>query len=101
MHAKFLVVCLSIAATNIMAAEANNPPSPSANASAQPAIAGASTSNKSIASRRIIAPTISETRATRMPDGSLALICHDRPNPKATALRQRALDARSNPDQQP
>jgi|GEM_PF-5138217 len=96
MHAKLTLACLSIAATNVMAADANNPPSPPATSSAQ-----SNAPAKPIALRRVIAPTISETRATRMPDGSLAVTCVDRPNPKARALQQQTRSPQSNPDQQP
>jgi hypothetical protein len=96
MHAKLTLACLSIAATNVMAADANNPPSPPATSSAQ-----SNAPAKPIALRRVIAPTISETRATRMPDGSLAVTCVDRPNPKARAPQQLTRSPQSNPDQQP
>jgi hypothetical protein len=96
MHAKLALVCLSLATADAMAADANNPPSPSATSSAQ-----SSASGNLIAPRRIIAPTISETRATRMPDGSLAINCTDRPNPKAHAHVQQTRSPQLDPDQQP
>lgn len=51
--------------------------------------------------RQVVAPTISETRAVRMPDGSLSFVCNERPNPKATQLIQNARAAHALPDQQP
>jgi hypothetical protein len=92
MHAKLAFVCLSIIVADAMAADANNPAS-SATSSAQ--------ITKTVVPRRIIAPTISETRATRMPDGSLALSCNDRPNPKARPLSQQTRTPRIDPNQQP
>lgn len=91
MLAKLVFVCLSIAvAADAMAADANPPASPATQAAAKP-----------ISARRVIAPTISETRATRMPDGSLAITCTDRPNPKAHASLQQTRSPQLNPDQQP
>lgn len=95
MHAKLAFVCLSIVAADAMAADANYAAS-STTPSAQTAAVA-----KTIAPRRIMAPTISETRATRMPDGSLALSCNDRPNPKARALSQQTRNPRIDPNQQP
>jgi hypothetical protein len=95
MHAKLAFVCLSIIAADAMAVDANNPSS-SATPSAQTAAIG-----KTVVPRRFVAPTISETRATRMPDGSLALSCKNRPNPKARALSQQTRDPRIDPNQQP
>ncbi|HEX3897426.1 MAG TPA: hypothetical protein VHW73_14600 [Rudaea sp.] len=94
MHPKLALVCLSIAAANAMAAEANNPPS-------SPSSAQSTASDKSIAPRRIIAPTISETRATRMPDGSLAVTCIERPNPKARTHLQKTPSPQLDPGQTP
>jgi hypothetical protein len=96
MNIRLTLVCLSITAANAMAADANNPPSAPATASAQSSAAA-----KPIAPRRILAPTISETRATRMPDGSLAVTCVDTPNPKVRALQQHVRSPQLNPDQQP
>ncbi|MEP6484862.1 MAG: hypothetical protein ABJB01_10455 [Rudaea sp.] len=56
---------------------------------------------KKFAPRSVLAPTISETRVTRMPDGSLVISCNDRPNPKATASIQRARSPHVAVDQQP
>jgi hypothetical protein len=95
MHAKLVFVCLSIIAADAMAADANNAAA-STTPSAQTTAIG-----KTVVPRRIIAPTISETRATRMPDGSLALSCNDRPNPKARALSQQTRNPRIDPNQQP
>lgn len=66
----------------------------------------ATTSNTTAAptkpvARQVVAPTISETRVVRMPDGSLSFVCNDRPNPKATQLIQKARAAHALPDQQP
>jgi hypothetical protein len=92
MHAKLAFVCLSIIAADAMAADANNPSSPTTS-SAQ--------ITKTAVPRRIIAPMVAETRATRMPDGSLTLSCNDRPNPKARALSQQTRTPQIDPNQQP
>ncbi len=89
MHLKLAVFCLSMASASAIAADANT---------AQPSSTPAT---KKIAPRSVIAPTISETRATRMPDGSLSLNCADRPNPKARALIEQANTTHVVPDQQP
>jgi hypothetical protein len=91
MHAKLVFVCLSIISADVMAADANNPSS-SAISSAQ--------TTKMVVARHIIAPTVAETRATRMPDGSLALSCNVRPNPKASALSQQTRTPRIDSNQQ-
>jgi hypothetical protein len=95
MNAKLALACLSFAAVDALAADANIPPTPVLSSTQS------STSAKPIAPRRVVAPTISETRATRMPDGSLAINCTDRPNPKAHALPQQTRSPQRNPDQQP
>lgn len=51
--------------------------------------------------RQVVAPTLSETRVVRMPDGSLSYVCDERPNPKAMQLIQKARAAHAAPDQQP
>ena len=91
MHVKFAFVCFSIVAINAMAADANDSLS-----TPQTAAIG-----KTIGNRRIVAPMISETRAIRMPDGTLALDCNDRPNPKARALPIKTRSPQRNPNQQP
>ena len=94
MYAKLALACLSLAAADAWAADANNsPPAPSS--------AQSGTTAKSIAPRRIVAPKISVARATRMPDGSIAINCIDRPNPKAHAVPQQTRSPQLNPDQTP
>ena len=89
MHTKLAsILCLSMIAADAMAADTNT-------SSTQTA------ATHQVASRRIAAPLISETRATRMPDGSLALSCNDRPNPKAHATPQQTRSPQLNPNQQP
>ncbi len=56
---------------------------------------------KRFAPHRVVAPTISETRATVMPDGSLSLMCVDKPNPKAAAQLQKARTPAVDPSQNP
>ncbi len=89
MHLKLAVLCLALASAPALAADTNT---------AQTSIPS---STKKIAPRSVVAPTITETRATRMPDGSLSLNCVDRPNPKARALIEQANTTHVVPDQQP
>jgi hypothetical protein len=88
MYVKLVFVSLSIIFADAMAADAND---------ASSSIISSAQTTKSIVPRRIIAPTIAETRATRMPDGSIALSCNDRPNPKARALSQQTRNLRVDP----
>jgi hypothetical protein len=82
---------LSVIAIPAIAADAIPPAQPET--AAQPA--------KKFAPRSALAPTISETRVTRMPDGSLVMSCNDRPNPKAAALIEAMRSPQAALDQQP
>ena len=88
MPIRFSLLCFLLLGTSAMAADAPQPDS-----TVQPV--------KRFAPRSVTAPTISETRATRMPDGSLALTCLDRPNPKVAAQLRKAAAPAIDPDQRP
>jgi hypothetical protein len=95
MYTKLVYVFLSLVAVDAMAVDANDPPT------TKPATSAAQTAPKSIALPRINAPMYAETRATRMPDGSLAIMCADKPNPRARALPQQTRSPQVDPDQHP
>jgi len=88
---KFIVL-LSAALWAASASAADTLPvkslSAAASAKAAPAVA-----------RRMTSPTISVTTVTRHADGSLALDCAQKPNPKM--LAERAQSGKSNGAQQP
>jgi hypothetical protein len=86
MRTRFVLLCLLAFGADAMAADATTPSTPAA--TLKPVV------------RQVVAPTISETRATRMPDGSLAFTCVDRPNPKAQ-VRLQTNTPHVTPDNQP
>jgi hypothetical protein len=86
MNLKPLFFCLGLAA-NAAAAESSAPtPQPLAPSPQTKAAAG-SVAAKPGTLRRVLSPIISETSVVRRPDGSLALNCMDKPNPKALGAR--------------
>jgi hypothetical protein len=86
MRTRFVLLCLLAFGADAMAADATTPSTPAA--TLKPVV------------RQVVAPTISETRVVRNPDGSLSFVCDERPNPKATQLIQKARAAHALPDQQ-
>ncbi|HEX4480115.1 MAG TPA: hypothetical protein VH082_04855 [Rudaea sp.] len=87
MHIRLALLCLLVVGADAFAADSTTP-------------SNTTTPTKPVA-RRVVAPTVSETRVVVQPDGSLGFICVDRPNPKATALIQKARAKNALPDQQP
>lgn len=87
MKIKLAVFCLSLT-TTASAADALPTLSPSSQTLA-PSVGlkapAAFAATKSAGIHRVPSPTLSETSVTRRPDGSLAIHCVDKPNPK---LRQ-------------
>lgn len=75
MNIKLLLLCVAMAA-NASAADSPVAPTPQPLAPAAPTVA------KSAAVRRLPPPTVSETSVTRRADGSLAMNCVQKPNPK-------------------
>ena len=88
MRTQLALCCLFLFSASALAADANQ-----AVTTDQPV--------KRFAPRRVIAPTISETRAIVMPDGSLSLMCVDKPNPKVAAQLQKARMPAADPSQNP
>lgn len=83
MNTKLLLFCLGLTA-NVAAAESSAPtPQPLASS---PGIKAAAGAVKLGTLRRVLSPTISETSVVRRADGSLAVNCMEKPNPKARAL---------------
>jgi hypothetical protein len=75
MNVKLLLLCLATAA-NASAADSPAAPKP------QPLAPAAPTVTRSAVVRRLPPPTVSETSVTRRADGSLAMNCVQKPNPK-------------------
>jgi hypothetical protein len=88
MSARLLLLILSLVATDAMAAAPDNSVVPQPLAVSKVKSAGAAPSGKPAPAARLISPTVSETRVTRNADGTLAISCVERPNPKAQALRR-------------
>ena len=88
MKIKLALFCLSLATASASAADALPTLSPSSQTLA-PSVGlkapAAFAATKSAGIHRVPSPTLSETSVTRRPDGSLAIHCVDKPNPK---LRQ-------------
>jgi hypothetical protein len=59
------------------------------------------TAAKPAAMRRVPAPSVSETRVIRRPDGSLVMNCAQKPNPKLAQQMAAQQAARSVEPQQP
>lgn len=87
MKIKLALFCLGLAATATAAdaPQASSPqPQPLAPSATIKGVNG-SAPTKPVGIHRVPSPTISETRVTRRADGSLAMNCVQKPNPK---LRQ-------------
>ncbi len=87
MRTQLALLCLLALGADAVAAESASPTDTAA--------------PKKPVARQVVAPTLSETRVVRLPDGSLSYVCDERPNPKATQLIQKARAAHAAPDQQP
>jgi hypothetical protein len=96
------LLCLSLAVDAYATGEPSIP-----TLQAQPLAPSASLSathaaSKPAAMHRVPAPSISETSVTRQPDGSLAMNCVQRPNPKlAQQMAAQQSAARSTEPQRP
>ena len=100
MSARSLLLILSLAAANAMAAGPDDPVVPQPLAVPSTKSPGIAPSGKPVPAARIVSPTVSETRVTRNPDGTLSIRCVERPNPKAQAIG-RALSPQAGAGTQP
>jgi hypothetical protein len=94
--------CLGLASTAaaadaLVALPQAQPLAPSAGLKAPPGIEAA----KPAVMHRVPSPSISETSVTRLADGSLAISCVQKPNPKIRQLSAHAAQSQSVEPQQP
>lgn len=78
MRQTLLAISLSLASAGACAADAPQP---------QPAVTGgaiaAAKARGTAPARTAASPVVMQTSAVRMPDGSIAMVCEQKPNPKA------------------
>jgi hypothetical protein len=103
MKIRFALLCLGLSATASAAdvsQATSSPPQAQATATVLTGVAGIATA-KPQGVQRVPSPTVSETRVTRRPDGSLVVNCAQRPNPKLSEQMAAQQAARQVEPRQP